>query len=65
MRPFNGRKIKIKEKLFNRFFKSARLTTENAIWAWKQICPLLNIGMHHMDPEKVVVLYQFDKARDM
>ena len=55
----------MKEKLFNRFFKSARLTTENAIWAWKQICPLLNIGMHHMDPEKVVVLYQFDKARDM
>lgn len=68
MRPFNGKRAGAKEKLFNRFFKSARLTIENAIGAWKQMCPLLNIGMHRMDPEKLAVavgasavLYQFCK----
>ena len=68
MRPFNGRRAGAKEKLFNRFFKSARLVVENAIGAWKQMCPLLDMGMHRMNPEKLAVavqasavLYQFCK----
>lgn len=68
MRPFNGRRAGAKEKLFNRFFKSARLVVENAIGAWKQMCPLLGMGMHRMNPEMLAiavqasaVLYQFCK----
>ena len=68
MRPFNGRRAGAKEKLFNRFFKSARLVVENAIGAWKQMCPLLDMGMHRMNPEMLAVavqasavLYQFCK----
>ena len=42
---------------------------ENAIGAWKEKCPLLNIGMHDQDPKDLTVtilasavLYQFCKT---
>lgn len=68
IRPYDKRKTSSKKQLFNLFFKSTRRIVENAIGAWKQMCPLLNIGMHRMSPEKLAqtilasaVLYQFCK----
>lgn len=71
MRPFTDRDRDPGHQLFNHFFKSARLIVENAIGGWKKKCPLLNVGLHKMDPEDLVcvvhasaVLYQFCKRAE-
>ena len=68
LRPYNKRTDDLEKILFNFVFKSTRLLVENAIGAWKQKCPLLNIGMHKMEPEELAktilasgVLYQLWK----
>ncbi|KAK8812153.1 hypothetical protein WA556_004278 [Blastocystis sp. ATCC 50177/Nand II] len=68
LRPYNKRTDDLERILFNYVFKSTRLLVENAIGAWKQKCPLLNIGMHKMEPEELAktilasgVLYQLWK----
>ena len=68
LRPYNKRADDLEKTLFNFVFKSTRLLVENAIGAWKQKCPLLNIGMHKMEPEELAktilasgVLYQLWK----
>lgn len=68
LRPYNKRTNDLEKILFNFVFKSTRLLVENAIGAWKQKCPLLNIGMHKMEPEELAktilasgVLYQLWK----
>ena len=70
MRPYDERQADTSRKFFNIFFKSARLIIENAIGAWKHKCPLLDIGMHKMDPEDLAeviyasaVLYQYCKYK--
>lgn len=71
LRPFNESNLDNGQRLYNYFFKSARLIVENAIGGWKQKCPLLNIGLHKMDPENLAtvvhasaVLYQFCKKTE-
>ena len=71
MRPYDRHSNEIDKKLFNLLFKSTRLIVENAIGAWKQKCPLLNEGLHKMNPEELAeaiqasaVLYQFCKTAE-
>ena len=45
LRPYAKRTDDLERILFNYVFKSTRLLVENAIGAWKQKCPLLNIGV--------------------
>ncbi len=54
LRPYAKRADDLEKILFNFVLKSTRLLAENAIGAWKQKCPLLNIGMHKMEPEESV-----------
>ena len=68
LRPYNKRTDDLEKILFNFVFKSTRLLVENAIGAWKQKCPLLNVGMHKMEPQDLAktilasgVLYQLWK----
>ena len=68
LRPYNKRTDDLEKILFNFVIKSTRLLVENAIGVWKQKCPLLNIGMHKMEPEDLTktilasaVLYQLWK----
>ena len=68
LRPYGKRTDDLEKILFNIVFKSTRLLVENAIGAWKQKCPLLNIGMHKMEPGELAktilasgVLYQLWK----
>lgn len=42
LRPFNESNHDNGQRLYNYFFKSARLIVENAIGEWKQKCPLFN-----------------------
>ncbi len=67
LRPYK-RTDDLEKILFNFVFKSTRLLVENAIGAWKQKCPLLNVGMHKMEPQDLTktilasaVLYQLWK----
>ena len=66
IRPYSKKRDELDIQFFNKVFKSTRLIVENAIGAWKEKCPLLNIGMHDQDPEDLTVtilasavLYQF------
>ena len=68
LRPYNKRADDLEKILFNFVFNSTRLLVENAIGAWKQKWPLLNIGMHKMEPQELAkailasgVLYQLWK----
>ena len=56
LRPYGKRTDDLEKILFNFVFKSTRLLVENAIGAWKQKCPLLNIGMHKMEPVVMSIL---------
>lgn len=69
IRPYSKKRDELDIQFFNKVFKSTRLIVENAIGAWKEKCPLLNIGMHDQDPKDLTVtilasavLYQFCKT---
>lgn len=71
MRPY-GRRTQVPERqLFNVFYRSTRRIIENAIGAWKKKVPLLNIGLHETNLERLAeaihasaVLYQFCKRTE-